>query len=141
MVSASKVLGATFRCIRFIRFEPGSESNESSESTMPPQDIRYRLPPNKISPGASESSAANESSESNESNVVPKAQDFRFSRCMRVSAWPEANASNASKVGPKARTSDAFDPLAASEPEARASGVVSESKVLGATLDSLDSFD
>ena len=51
------------------------------------------------------------------------------------------NESNAFKVGPKARTSDALDPLAASEPEARASGVVSESKVLGATLDALDSFD
>ena len=69
---------------------------------------------------------------------------FRCIRFIRFGSWSESNESNesnASKVGPKARTSDALDPLAASEPEARASGVVSESKVLGATFDSLDSFD
>ena len=35
---------------------------------------------------------------------APEGQDFRFSRFMRISGWPAANASNESKVGPKAGT-------------------------------------
>ena len=44
------------------------------------------------------------------------------------------------KSAPRPGLSDALDPLAASEPEARASGVVSESKVLGATFEALESL-
>ena len=101
--------------------------DEPNESKVGPEARTLdSLPPVDSDPGSNRIARMNLKS--------PPGQDFRLIGSLRFRPWSESNESHASKLGPKARTSEPFDSCGASEAfdaEATEAGVGgSESDVL-----------